>query len=304
MITTSCARTIERISLDYQAQPSLEDIASDLGVAPGRLQKTFSRWAGLTPKAFLQAVTLDHARRLLGHEGLPLLDASYELGLSGPGRLHDLFVTHEAMSPGDFKTGGAGLAIRYGFHPSPFGTAVIMATERGLCGLAFADPGEEQAALADMTKRWPGARVSPDQEATAPYAGRIFSPGQWRADQPLRIVMIGTDFPGACLGGACSGSRSAPPRPTRTWPAPSASPRPRARWAPRSGANPISFVVPCHPGDRQVRRADRLSLGHHPQAGDAGLGDGVCAGGYLIAGFNAPWTYPPAPLSRRRWNRR
>jgi AraC family transcriptional regulator of adaptative response/methylated-DNA-[protein]-cysteine methyltransferase len=125
-------QTIERISLDYRAQPSLEQIASDLGVAPGRLQKTFSRWAGLTPKAFLQAVTLDHARRLLGDEGLPLLDASYELGLSGPGRLHDLFVTHEAMSPGDFKTGGAGLAISYGFHPSPFGTAVIMATERGL----------------------------------------------------------------------------------------------------------------------------------------------------------------------------
>jgi AraC family transcriptional regulator of adaptative response/methylated-DNA-[protein]-cysteine methyltransferase len=137
-------QTIERISLDYRAQPSLEQIASDLGVAPGRLQKTFSRWAGLTPKAFLQAVTLDHARRLLGDEGLPLLDASYELGLSGPGRLHDLFVTHEAMSPGDFKTGGAGLAISYGFHPSPFGTAVIMATERGLCGLAFADPGERR----------------------------------------------------------------------------------------------------------------------------------------------------------------
>ena len=187
-------KTIERISLDYRGQPSLEEIASDLGVAPGRLQKTFSRWAGLTPKAFLQAVTLDHARRLLGHEGLPLLDASYELGLSGPGRLHDLFVTHEAMSPGDFKTGGSGLQISYGFHPSPFGTAVIMATERGLCGLAFADPGEEQAALEDMTRRWPGARFSPDQAMTAPYVARIFSPDQWSADHPLRIVMIGTDF--------------------------------------------------------------------------------------------------------------
>ncbi len=238
-------KTIERISLDYRAQPSLEDIASDIGVTPGRLQKTFSRWAGLTPKAFLQAVTLDHARRLLGHEGLPLLDASYELGLSGPGRLHDLFVTHEAMSPGDFKTGGAGLAISYGFHPSPFGTAVVMATERGLCGLAFADPGEEQAALEDMTRRWPGARLTQDQEATASYVERVFSPEQWRADRPLRIVLIGTDFQVRVweallripLGAAKTYSDVATQigKPTAS----------RAVGA-AVGRNPISFVVPCH----------------------------------------------------------
>ncbi|MDP2733516.1 MAG: bifunctional helix-turn-helix domain-containing protein/methylated-DNA--[protein]-cysteine S-methyltransferase [Hoeflea sp.] len=238
-------RTIERISLDYRAQPSLEEIAADIGVAPGRLQKTFSRWAGLTPKAFLQAVTLDHARRLIGHEGLPLLDASYELGLSGPGRLHDLFVTHEAMSPGDFKTGGSGVRVSYGFHSSPFGTAVIMATERGLCGLAFADPGEEQAALEDMTRRWPGARLTQDQAVTAPYVERIFSPGQWRADQPLRIVMIGTDFQVRVweallripLGAASTYSDVA-----RAIGKPSAS---RAVGA-AVGRNPISFVVPCH----------------------------------------------------------
>ena len=238
-------KTIERISLDYQAQPSLEEIASDLGVAPGKLQKTFSRWAGLTPKAFLQAVTLDHARRLLGHEGMPLLDASFELGLSGPGRLHDLFVTHEAMSPGDFKTGGAGIAISYGFHPSPFGTAVIMATERGLCGLAFADPGDEQAALEDMTRRWPGARFSPDQAMTAPYVARIFSPEQWRADQPLRIVMIGTDFQvrvWEALLRIPLGTASTYQDVARAIGKPSAS---RAVGA-AVGRNPISFVVPCH----------------------------------------------------------
>ncbi|WP_340159538.1 bifunctional helix-turn-helix domain-containing protein/methylated-DNA--[protein]-cysteine S-methyltransferase [uncultured Hoeflea sp.] len=238
-------KTIERISLDFRAQPSLEEIASDIGVAPGRLQKTFSRWAGLTPKAFLQAVTLDHARRLLGHEGLPLLDASYELGLSGPGRLHDLFVTHEAMSPGDFKSGGAGLEIRYGYHPSPFGIALVMATERGLCGLAFADPGEEAAALEDMGRRWPGAVLRADQEATAGYVERVFSPAQWRADQPLRIVMIGTDFQVRVweallripLGSAKTYSDVA----TEIG-KPSAS---RAVGA-AVGRNPISFVVPCH----------------------------------------------------------
>lgn len=238
-------KTIERISLDYQAQPSLEQIASDIGVAPGRLQKTFSRWAGLTPKAFLQAVTLDHARRLLGHEGLPLLDASYELGLSGPGRLHDLFVTHEAMSPGDFKSGGSGLEIRYGYHVSPFGIALVMATDRGLCGLAFADPGEEAAALEDMARRWPGALLSADQAATAGYVERVFSPAQWRADQPLRIVMIGTDFQVRVweallripLGTAKTYSDVA----TEIG-KPSAS---RAVGA-AVGRNPISFVVPCH----------------------------------------------------------
>lgn len=238
-------KVIERISLDYQAQPSLEAIASDLGVSPDKLQKTFTRWAGLTPKAFLQAVTLDHARRLLGSEGLPLLDASYELGLSGPGRLHDLFVTHEAMSPGDFKTGGAGLTIRYGFHASPFGTAVVMATDRGLCGLAFADPGGERPALEDMTQRWPGARFEHDQAMTEPYATRVFSTDAWRADRPLRVVMIGTDFQVKVweallripLGQASTYSDVA-----RAIGQPSAS---RAVGA-AVGRNPISFVVPCH----------------------------------------------------------
>ena len=123
-------RVIEMITEDYRAQPGLEDIASRLGQSPTQLQKTFTRWAGLSPKAFLQAVTLDHAKRLLRQEELPLLETSFEVGLSGPGRLHDLFVTHEAMSPGEWKARGAGLTIRYGLHPSPFGGARVMITER------------------------------------------------------------------------------------------------------------------------------------------------------------------------------
>jgi AraC family transcriptional regulator of adaptative response/methylated-DNA-[protein]-cysteine methyltransferase len=104
-------RCIEKISLDYRDQPSLEVLAEAVGDTPTGLQKLFTRWAGLSPKAFLQAVTLDHARRLLD-EGAPLLDTAYEVGMSGPGRLHDLFVTHEAMSAGDYKTRGAGLTMR------------------------------------------------------------------------------------------------------------------------------------------------------------------------------------------------
>jgi AraC family transcriptional regulator of adaptative response/methylated-DNA-[protein]-cysteine methyltransferase len=186
-------RAIEKISLDYRDQPSLEILAEEVGETPTGLQKLFTRWAGLSPKAFLQAVTLDHARKLLD-SGMPLLEASFEVGMSGPGRLHDLFVTHEAMSPGDYKTRGAGLTIRYGYHISPFGIALIMVTDRGLAGLAFNDAGGERAAFGDMSGRWPNATYVEDMAATAPYAARIFEPALWRADQPLRVVMIGTDF--------------------------------------------------------------------------------------------------------------
>lgn len=110
---------IEMLTEDYRNQPSLETISRRLGQSPTHLQKVFTRWAGLSPKAFLQAVTLDHAKRLLRQENMPLLETSIEVGLSGPGRLHDLFVTHEAMSPGEWKARGGGLTIRYGYHPSP-----------------------------------------------------------------------------------------------------------------------------------------------------------------------------------------
>src|SRR5579872_3442604 len=149
-------RAIGHIREHWREQPEIETIAEAAGVTPTELHHLFRRWAGLTPKAFLQALTLDGARQLL-RDSASVLDATYEVGLSGPGRLHDLFVTHEAMSPGEWKSGGEGLTITYGYHGSPFGKALIMATDRGLAGLAFADPGEERAALADMKARWPKA---------------------------------------------------------------------------------------------------------------------------------------------------
>ncbi|NML76555.1 methylated-DNA--[protein]-cysteine S-methyltransferase [Rhizobium sp. S-51] len=238
-------RVIEMLTLDYQSQPSLETMAVRLGQSPSQLQKTFTRWAGLSPKAFLQAVTLDHAKRLLGREGMPLLETSIELGLSGPGRLHDLFVTHEAMSPGEWKAKGAGLTIRYGFFPSPFGLALVMATDRGLAGLAFADPGGEAACFDDMAERWPAANFVADQAATAPYAARVFDPAKWCGDQPLKVVLIGTDFQVRVweslleipLGKAVTYSDIAARigQPTAS----------RAVGA-AVGRNPISFVVPCH----------------------------------------------------------
>ncbi len=250
-------RVIEKISLDYRDQPSLDDLAAEVGETPTALQKLFTRWAGLSPKAFLQAVTLDHARRLLD-QGMPLLDAALEVGMSGPGRLHDLFVTHEAMSPGDYKTRGAGLTIRYGFHVTQFGIALVMVTDRGLAGLAFADPGNERAALEDMTGRWPNAAYVEDLSATAPYAARIFDPARWRSEQPLRVVLIGTDFQVRVweallkipMGRACTYSAIA-----------SGIGMPTASRAVGAavGANPISFVVPCH---RAVGKSGALT-GYH-----------------------------------------
>ena len=238
-------RVIEMITEDYRAQPGLEDIASRLGQSPTQLQKTFTRWAGLSPKAFLQAVTLDHAKRLLRQEELPLLETSFEVGLSGPGRLHDLFVTHEAMSPGEWKARGAGLTIRYGLHPSPFGRALVMITDRGLAGLAFTDEPGGMDAFEDMSSRWPNAHYVEDSDATAPYAARVFDPKRWDPKEPLRVVLIGSDFQVRVwqallripMGCAVTYSSIA-----EGLGQPTAS---RAVGA-AVGRNPISFVVPCH----------------------------------------------------------
>jgi AraC family transcriptional regulator of adaptative response/methylated-DNA-[protein]-cysteine methyltransferase len=237
-------RAIGHIRSHWRKQPEIDAIAEAAGVTPTELHHLFRRWAGLTPKAFLQALTLDGARQLL-RDSASVLDATYEVGLSGPGRLHDLFVTHEAMSPGEWKSGGEGLTVKFGLHPSPFGKALIMATERGLAGLAFADPGEEEAALADMKRRWPKAGYVADTARTAPIARRIFEPSQWRQDRPLRVILIGTDWE------------------VRVWEALLKIPMGRVATysgiagkvctpaAARAvgaavGKNPIAFVVPCH----------------------------------------------------------
>ena len=250
-------RAIGHIRKHWREQPEIDAIAEAAGVTPTELHHLFRRWAGLTPKAFLQALTLDGARQLL-RDSASVLDATYEVGLSGPGRLHDLFVTHEAMSPGEWKSGGDGLTVRFGFHPSPFGKALVMATERGLAGLAFADAGEEDASLADMKRRWPKASYVADPARTAPIARRIFDPAEWREDRPLRVVLIGTDWEvrvweallkipmgkvatySGIAGKVC---------------APAAA---RAVGA-AVGKNPVSFVVPCH---RVIGKAGALT-GYH-----------------------------------------
>lgn len=253
-------RAIAFLSANWEEQPTLERLAGHLGQSPAHTQRLFKRWCGLSPKEFVQAVTIDHARNLLAGSA-SVLEAAHEVGLSGSSRLHDLFVDHEAMTPGDFKRRGEGLDIAYGFHDSPFGEALILATERGVAGLAFVDEDKGQSrteALADMTSRWQRARFTEAPARTAPFAARIFDPARWSAEQPVRLVLIGTDFE------------------IRVWQALLRIPmgravtyadiarhlgQPTASRAVGSavGRNPISFVVPCH----RVLRGDGQLGGYH-----------------------------------------
>jgi len=250
-------RAIAHIRGHWRAQPEIDTIAEAAGVSATDLHHLFRRWCGLTPKAFLQALTLNHARDLL-RSSASVLETSYEVGLSGPGRLHDLFVTHEAMSPGEWKVGGEGLTISYGFHPSPFGTALVMITPRGLAGLALADAGKERSALTDMRKRWPKAKYVEDFAATAPTARRIFDPKLWLPEQPLRVVLIGTDFEVRVweklltipMGKLTTYSDLA---------AKAGSPKAARAVGAAVGKNPICFVVPCH---RVIGKSGELT-GYH-----------------------------------------
>ncbi len=253
-------RAIAFLSETWAEQPSLERLAQHLHLSPTHCQKLFKRWCGLSPKEFVQAITVDHARGLLGGSA-SVLDTAYEVGLSGAGRLHDLFVSHEAMTPGDYKRRGEGLEMAYGFHASPFGEALLIVTDRGVAGLAFVneDIGQtREDALADMTQRWPKAAYVEKPEKTAAHARAIFDASRWGKEQPVRLVMIGTDFDVRVweallkipLGRAVSYTDIA-----RHIGAPSAS---RAVGS-AVGRNPISFVVPCH----RVLRTDGSLGGYH-----------------------------------------
>ncbi len=253
-------RAIEFLSAHWDEHPSLDRLADHLGLSPSHAQRLFKRWCGLSPKEFVQAIALDRARGLL--EGsASVLEAAHEVGLSGGGRLHDLFVDHAAMSPGEFKRRGEGLELAYGYHPSPFGVAVVMVTTRGVADLAFAesdDIADREAALADLSRRWPAARFVHAPERTAPSARQIFDPTCWRAGQPVRVVMIGTDFEVRVwqalldipMGRAVTYSDIA----RRI-----GSPTAHRAVGSAVGRNPISFVVPCH----RVLRKDGDIGGYH-----------------------------------------
>jgi AraC family transcriptional regulator, regulatory protein of adaptative response / methylated-DNA-[protein]-cysteine methyltransferase len=235
-------RAIRFLSANYLDQPRLEDAADAVGLSPFHFQRVFTRYVGVSPKHFVGHLTLDHAKADLA-SGKSLLDTALDAGLSGPSRLHDLCLKIEAMTPGDYAKGGEGLAIDYGFHPSPFGTALVMATAKGVCGLAFGDEGEEKKMFADMRARWPKAAYSEAPERTARFARAIFAPK--KGDGDLRLHLLGTKWQ------------------IKVWEALLAIPQGRfstygavaaqigSDGAARAvgaavGRNPISWIIPCH----------------------------------------------------------
>ncbi len=177
----------------FKEQPELKEIADHVGLSEYHFQRLFTRWVGISPKRFLQYLTKEYALRLL-ERSESLLEVAYESGLSGPGRLHDLLVTYEAVTPGQVKALGAGLTLTYGFHPTPFGECLLALTERGVCNMVFVQPGERQAALEALHTRWRLARWVEDPDVTRPYVSQIFSLFRGQTIPPLQLDLRGTNF--------------------------------------------------------------------------------------------------------------
>lgn len=242
----------------FEDQPSLDDIAGHVGLSSFHFQRLFTRWVGLSPKKFLQALSLEEAKRRLEEHG-SVLDAAFDAGLSGPGRLHDLFVAHEALTPGEYKALGKGLEIRYGFHEGPFGQTLVMQAERGLCGLAFVDDRGHDGCFDDMASRFRDATLVQDAEATAPTMARLFvrpdEPVSEDQKTPLRLLLKGTEFQIKVWQALLS----IPPGTLTTYGA-VANAMGMEGAAARAvgtavGANPISWLIPCH---RVIRNSGML----------------------------------------------
>ena len=188
-------RAIQFLDASIPTRPSLDDVARHVGMSPFHFQRLFTRWAGISPKRFSQVLALEYAKDRL-RTSRNMIDATYDAGLSSGGRLHDLFVTLDAVTPGEFREAGAGLQISAGFHDTPFGEALLATTERGLCGLTFHD-GNRRAALKDLAARWPNATIVEQPRATAPFASKIFKALEIRDPEglvPLGLMVRGTNF--------------------------------------------------------------------------------------------------------------
>ena len=250
-------RAILLLEENYPRQPELREVAESVNLSEFHFQRLFRRWAGISPKRFIQFLTLEHAKRLLGGSH-SVLDVTYDAGLSSPGRLHDLFVNIEAMTPGEFKAQGAGLHITYGFHPTPFGECLLAVTGRGICGLGFVGAGGRSKVLGDFQSRWPEARWEETLRLTQPYIRRIFGGENRNGSRPITLVLQGTNFQ-IKVWEALLRIPLGSVVPYQDLAAQVCSARAARAVGGAVGKNPIAFLIPCH---RVIRKAGGLG-GYH-----------------------------------------
>lgn len=186
-------QAIDYLHAHYHEHPSLNELASSVNLSEYHFQRLFSRWVGISPKKFIQYLTKEQAKKLLA-ESEDLLSVSYSTGLSGPGRLHDLFVNYEAVTPGEYKQHGRGLDIHYGFHHSPFGECLVAVTSRGICNLIFLDKGDGKAGYLNLKKDWPAAKFTLDNDGTKNVIGEMMGLLQEEPNSPVRLYFKGTNF--------------------------------------------------------------------------------------------------------------
>jgi AraC family transcriptional regulator of adaptative response/methylated-DNA-[protein]-cysteine methyltransferase len=241
------AEAIGYIRDHFQSQPSLEDVADKIHLSPYHFQRLFTEWAGVSPKKFLQYISVEHAKEVLQDQRATVYDAAFEAGLSGTGRLHDLFVSIEGMTPGEFRNGGADLEINYSFAESPFGAMLVASTAKGICYMAFVDqaaPSGEPAAFADLRTRFPNARLRQITDLVQQNALYIFT-RDWSRLSEIRLHLKGTDFQLKVwetllkipMGGLATYKDIA-----------GQLGNPQASRAVGSavGDNPVAFLIPCH----------------------------------------------------------
>lgn len=242
-------QAIRYLEQNFRQQPDLQAVADHVGLSEYHFQRLFTRWVGISPKKFVQFMTLNYAKELLA-ESHSLLETTYEAGLSSPGRLHDLFITYDAVTPGEFKSRGAGLGIAYGFHATPFGDCLLGVTERGICGLSFADAGRQEQALDAFAANWPLADLARDEGRTRPFIEKIFALAA--TDQaPLPLFLKGTNFqiqvwqallrigPGTAVTYSDLARLAGNPKAVRAV-------------GTAVGHNPIAYLIPCHRVIRQT----------------------------------------------------
>lgn len=250
------AKAIDFIIQRLNSQPSLDEIAAHVHLSPFHFQRLFSRWAGVTPKRFLQVLTVERAKQLL-NDSRSLLDVSHAVGLSSGSRLYDHFVQLEAVTPGEFKTGGQGIEIEHAVRDTPFGKVFVAATARGICSLEFIGKTDPRKLLTALHKKWPCAALSENQRGLGAVLNRIFNARPVR-DRPLSLHVTGTNFqvmvwkallqipPGKVVSYSQIAHYVGRPGAARAV-------------GQAVGENPVAFLIPCH---RVIRQSGNLG-GYH-----------------------------------------